>query len=260
MTESNIIRLADRTNITGGLIWNRLHSERETLCEALVQESIPDLAVTGWHHESDGKGQQRELLQGRLRKVDDALDRLMSGSYGNCCKCGRWIQETKLALDPAIAFCIHCWEEQGGEQEVESTRQKAQSGKQQTEKHNSTNTFAAPARTSNHSRQADTSGLSLNTLNRFDTVSVKTRNSDYRVFFLDPREGRGLIEGGSYFVEPTEAMLIGAASSSSEVKPGFIGVGLRLDMWVDGRFLSTSPVESVSIVHDSMEPESVCVN
>ena len=51
-----------------------------------------------------------ELLQARLRKVDDALDRLMSGSYGDCVKCGRWVEDTKLDFDPAIAFCVECWQ------------------------------------------------------------------------------------------------------------------------------------------------------
>jgi hypothetical protein len=51
-----------------GFVWNRLHEEREGLCEELLQE------------ETDGR---RKMLQTRLRKVDDALDRLMSGSYGH---------------------------------------------------------------------------------------------------------------------------------------------------------------------------------
>ena len=48
-----------------GFVWNRLHGEREELCEALVKEQI------------EGK---RHLLQARLRSIDDTLDRLMSGS------------------------------------------------------------------------------------------------------------------------------------------------------------------------------------
>ena len=55
----------------------------------------------GWH---------RGLLQARLRKVDDALDRVLSGSYGECCKCGKWIEDTKLDFDPAIAYCLGCWD------------------------------------------------------------------------------------------------------------------------------------------------------
>ncbi len=50
-----------------GFTWNRLHGEREEICEALVKE------------ETDGK---RHILQARLRRIDDALDRLMSGSFG----------------------------------------------------------------------------------------------------------------------------------------------------------------------------------
>lgn len=100
----------------GGGVWHRLHSEREDICEALLKEPAAGqkhlgrsdrladeaaMSASYWH---------RELLQARLRKVDDALDRLMSGSYGNCSKCGKWIEDTKLDFDPAIAFCLGCWE------------------------------------------------------------------------------------------------------------------------------------------------------
>ncbi len=44
-------------------VWNRLHGEREEICESLVKEQTES---------------RREFLQTRLRKVDDALDRLMS--------------------------------------------------------------------------------------------------------------------------------------------------------------------------------------
>jgi RNA polymerase-binding transcription factor DksA len=88
-------------------VWYRLHAEREEICDVLLKEPVPvhtaDAGQTNaieWH---------RELLQARLRKIDDALDRLMSGSYGNCSKCGRWIEDTKLDFDPAIAYCIECW-------------------------------------------------------------------------------------------------------------------------------------------------------
>lgn len=48
-----------------GFAWNRLHGEREDICEALLK---------------DEPTERKELLQARLRKVDDALDRLMSSS------------------------------------------------------------------------------------------------------------------------------------------------------------------------------------
>src|SRR5678815_4061542 len=76
-----------------GFVWNRLHGEREEICEALLKEA------------TDGR---REIMQSRLRKLDDALDRLMSGSYGHCSKCGHAIDDAKLDIDPAVALCRGC--------------------------------------------------------------------------------------------------------------------------------------------------------
>lgn len=60
-----------------GYIWNRLHGEREDICEALLAADGPSA------------NERMRLLQARLSKVDDALDRLMSGSSGICSECGR---------------------------------------------------------------------------------------------------------------------------------------------------------------------------
>jgi len=51
-----------------GFAWNRLHGEREDICETLLKETTES---------------RRKVLQARLRNVDDALDRLMSGSALN---------------------------------------------------------------------------------------------------------------------------------------------------------------------------------
>ena len=51
-----------------GFAWNRLHGEREDICERLLKETAES---------------RRKILQARLRNVDDALDRLMSGSALN---------------------------------------------------------------------------------------------------------------------------------------------------------------------------------
>ena len=66
MREERTITLAE-IPIGGneGFLWNSLHGEREELCEALVKEDTED---------------DRHVLQARLRNIDDALDRLMSGS------------------------------------------------------------------------------------------------------------------------------------------------------------------------------------
>ncbi len=106
----------DNVDRNGGLVWHRLHSERADVCEALLKECVLGYAAeAGARRMSSEDAMQaanwhRELLQSRLRKMDDALDRLMAGSYGDCSKCGRWIEDTKLDFDPAVAFCIDCWQ------------------------------------------------------------------------------------------------------------------------------------------------------
>jgi hypothetical protein len=193
------------------LTWNRLHAEREHICEALLKDR--DLL-------SD---ERQTWLQARLRKVDDALDRLMSGSYGNCWKCGQAIDDTMLGSDPALALCLNCW----------------------------TNVPATPA------RQTISSGeVLLESLEPFDTILVRTHNSDYRIMLLDPKTGRALVEGGDYIVEPTEGLVRGSSVVGEPFKSGTIGIGCRLEMWVGERAFITSPVQTVSVKHNG-DAESV---
>ena len=83
-----------------GGVWYQLRSEREEICEALLRQapSSDQLAVRG----------EPNQLQERLRLIDDALDRLMVGTYGDCIVCGRWIEDNKLHADPGLPFCCGC--------------------------------------------------------------------------------------------------------------------------------------------------------
>ena len=209
----------------GGVVWSRLHSEREEICEALLKEPVggcqTGAATHRWSKENDRRAAtwHKELLQARLSKIDNALDRLMSGSYGSCSKCGKWIEDTKLDFDPAIEFCLGCWELK---KQAEPT--------------------------------SISGGVALETLAPFDTVWARTLNSDYRVFLLEPGTGRALVEGGQ-FVEPVEAVVKGSAYGSSSFEVGWIGVGRRIEFWANGTIVSTSPVQSVRVEHaGSAEP------
>lgn len=193
----------------GGFIWNRLHGEREDICEALLKDSQPYFE------------ERQHVLQARLRKVDDALDRLMSGSYGVCSKCGRAIDDTRLDIDPALGLCLEC-----REPVVTFTNRPPQ-------------------------EVSKTNELLLESLNPFDTVLVRTHNSDYRILLLDPTTGRALVEGGDYLLEPNDALLKGSAVTGEGLKPGAICVGSRLEMWLNERVFITSPVKSVQVKHNN---------
>lgn len=54
---------------SAGLVWNQLHDERDDICRRLLQDPSPRL------------DKRKEMLQARLRKVDDALDRLMARAH-----------------------------------------------------------------------------------------------------------------------------------------------------------------------------------
>jgi hypothetical protein len=189
-----------------GFLWNRLHSEREEICETLLKDH------------SLVANERREWLQARLRKVDDALDRLMSGSYGNCSKCGQAIDETRLDIDPALALCLNCWTSEP----VAASTEMIFSG-----------------------------DIVLERLEPFDTILLRTHNSDYRILLLDPYSGRALVEGGAYIDEPTEALVRGSAAAGDVFKGGTVSVGSRLEMWVGERAFLTSPVKSVCVKHNA---------
>jgi len=207
MTDNRTIHLVEiPIGGKGGSIWNRLHGEREEICETLVQSSGSNSAF------------QCELLQGRLRKVDDALDRLMSGSYGLCSECAKPIGEIKLDTDPAASLCLDCSENKPVISSSEST---------------------------------STDGFVLESLSPYDTILLRTYNSEYRILLLDPKTGRALVEGGSYLIEPSEGLIKGSALPGSAFNPGAICAGARLEMWVKEKVFLTSPINSVELKHNA---------
>lgn len=92
-------------------------------------------------------------------------------------------------------------------------------------------------------------GVELTTLVPFDTIAVRTLNTDYRIFLLDPRTGRALLERCRQSTEAVEVMVLGSIFGGSVLRPGWIGVGLMLEAWADNGYIRTSPVQSICIEH-----------
>jgi hypothetical protein len=90
-------------------------------------------------------------------------------------------------------------------------------------------------------------GVTLMTLKAYDTIHVRTRNSDYEIFLLDPKSGRALVRGGECFAEPVEATVNGSTFGGCMLKMGWIGVGLRMEIYVNGKRTVTSPVQSLHV-------------
>jgi hypothetical protein len=90
-------------------------------------------------------------------------------------------------------------------------------------------------------------GVTLMTLNACDVIHVRTRNSDYEIFLLDPKSGRALAQGGEYFAEPVEATVSGSTFGGCMLKVGWLGVGLRMEIYANGKRTVTSPVQSLHV-------------
>lgn len=90
-------------------------------------------------------------------------------------------------------------------------------------------------------------GIAIQALARGTTLIVQTRNSLYRLIMMMGVRHGVLVQGGSLFREATPAHLQGASAGGCLVKTGWIGVGLRVELWVGSDRILTSTVRSIAI-------------
>jgi hypothetical protein len=91
--------------------------------------------------------------------------------------------------------------------------------------------------------------VTLGTLEACDRVYARTRNSDYEIFLLEPESGRALVQGGKFFTEPVEATVNGSTLGGCMLKTGWLSVGLRMEICVNGMRTVTSPIQSLRVEH-----------
>jgi hypothetical protein len=90
-------------------------------------------------------------------------------------------------------------------------------------------------------------GVALITLKACDMIHVRTHNSVYKIFMLDPESGRALAQGGAYFTEPVEVTVSGSTFGGCMLKVGWLGVGFRMEIYVNGQRTVTSPVQTLRV-------------
>ncbi|MFN7949230.1 MAG: hypothetical protein U0Z53_28000 [Blastocatellia bacterium] len=96
-------------------------------------------------------------------------------------------------------------------------------------------------------------GLAIKNLAAFDMIRARTLNSDYHIFLTDPAAGRALVQGGSFFEEPVEAIISGSSFGGCMLKIGWIGIGLRIEICARGQRIVTSPVQELSVERGDRE-------
>ena len=78
-------------------------------------------------------------------------------------------------------------------------------------------------------------------------VSVRTRNTLYRLTVVDGPARQISICGGRLFARNTDVELLGALDGEEGVKPGWIVEGLQLQLLTSAGPVVTSVVESVAV-------------
>jgi DnaK suppressor protein len=98
-----------------------LLSEAETAMSALPEQTVfPDLgdqasAETDRNFMLRLRGREQRLLN----KIEDAIERIDGGSYGECDSCGENIKFARLLARPVAILCIECKMEQEEEEKFQ---------------------------------------------------------------------------------------------------------------------------------------------
>ncbi|HEY7187804.1 MAG TPA: hypothetical protein VH436_14710 [Vicinamibacterales bacterium] len=94
---------------------------------------------------------------------------------------------------------------------------------------------------------AEGAGLVLEGLEAGTAIVVATRHSSYRFVIVDAAQRQATVLGGKMFPERTDVRIEGATTGANVIKPGKIVVGLRLELSMGLKRITTSSVTSVSV-------------
>ena len=87
-------------------------------------------------------------------------------------------------------------------------------------------------------------GVELGAIEPLTSLVVETCNTRYHIIVR--RSDEIVIQGGTFFPDPTLARFEGASLGSSLLRLGWIGLGLRMEIRVNGQRIVTTPVRTIS--------------
>lgn len=99
--------LLERLNPGEGI--NRGLGMKNSIAELSTADNHPaDLGSEAFERSKDFSVNEKQLFL--LRNIDNALEKLDSGNYGLCERCGLRIREERLEALPYVRFCLSCQE------------------------------------------------------------------------------------------------------------------------------------------------------
>lgn len=94
--------------------------------------------------------------------------------------------------------------------------------------------------------QQDLEGIEIEKISEGQAVVVETKNSTY-TFTKTEGDRRVQVQGGKYFSDPTDAVLIGSTFGGSLIKTGWIGYSMHLEIAYGDTIIRTSPVKKATV-------------
>ena len=91
-------------------------------------------------------------------------------------------------------------------------------------------------------------GVALGSIQPLASLIVDTRNTRYHIIVRQSDEI--IIQGGTFFPDPTPARLEGASLGASLLRLGWIGLGLRMEIRANGQRIVTTPVRAITRADD----------
>lgn len=112
--------MTDHPDLNLEQIKRSLEKEREELVVA-SEAAVEDCQPVALDQQSVGRVSRMDALQvqamaqalevrrqGRLQRIEEALQRIAHGDYGYCSQCGEPIPAKRLDIDPTNERCVHC--------------------------------------------------------------------------------------------------------------------------------------------------------
>jgi hypothetical protein len=110
--------------------------------------------------------------------------------------------------------------------------------------------LSAAATLDTWSNHAWSDGLQIDELENLDVLSVRTRNSVYKITILSGHTGEVIVQGGRFFPEATRVRLAGSTLGGSFLKRHGIYVGFRMELHHDRQATITTAVRSIHRISD----------
>lgn len=101
---------------------------------------------------------------------------------------------------------------------------------------------------------SELTGLHVGSLAPVTRLAVTTRNTEYKITVIEPREWKVLVQGGRFFPTERIAFLCGSGFGGTLLKVAWIGIGLCCELSTEGQRVVTSPVQALQVLADDTLP------